>query len=95
MNKRDKLNQQAENILKELGANNGYWIDIFYGDCECEYTDERNAQSVGWHLEVDGATHDQGSHARYLGKNFTIAAKRLPQVLKPIIRAWEREWAQS
>lgn len=94
MNKTQKLNLQAQEVLKELGATNAYHVEIFYGDCNCEYI-ERNTLGVGWHLEIDGATYDQGTAARYLGQSYDIATKRLPQALKGIVRAWERELAQS
>ena len=88
MNKTQQLEKQAQDVLREIGAvERGYSVDIFYGDCSCEYTEQRNTSNIGWHLEMEGSHDKGGSH--YLGKNFKTAQSRLPSAIKGIIAEWK------
>ena len=76
MNKSERLEKLALELTKGSQVTH---IDVFYGDCGCEYINPKG-KSYGWHLrwaEPEPGTTRHEYQQRYLGANAAQAESRI------------------
>jgi hypothetical protein len=102
MNKNQRLDKLAETIVTEQAALHLVrHVSIFYGDCSCEYTQQRRWKRVGWHCRITAKInlledYERGretTEAYYLGASFEEAKNSLSALLERTIRRWEKDYA--
>lgn len=75
MTKTEQLNQRLNDEIRQWhNKSRNIGADVFYGDCSCEYINDRHAKKWGWHLRLWHADKGVGM---YLGEYYVKAYNNL------------------